>query len=160
MSISIELKPEVEERLEREASAKGVSVEVYVEDLIERQVSRPSEGASNVDMEEVDRVLDALSEGSEGCPVPPPETYTRESIYLELNCCATSPSLTSCSGCSNVTIHTTARFAKPSELSWHAAMSCAARLRTSSSFGTSVRGRRRRGEASASPQQRQTAASG
>lgn len=85
MSISIELKPEVEERLEREASAKGVSVEVYVEDLIERQVSRPSEGSPNVDMEEVERVLDALSEGSEGRPAPPPEIYTRESIYIEHN---------------------------------------------------------------------------
>lgn len=34
-------------------------------------------------MEEVDRVLDALSEGSEGRPVPPPEAYTREGIYRE-----------------------------------------------------------------------------
>jgi hypothetical protein len=85
MSISIELKPEVEERLGREASAKGVSVEAYVEDLIERQVSRPGEVAPNVDMEEVERVLDALSEGSEGRHAPAPETYTRESIYLEHN---------------------------------------------------------------------------
>jgi len=37
MPISIELKPEVEERLGREASAKGLSVEADVEDLIERQ---------------------------------------------------------------------------------------------------------------------------
>lgn len=34
MSISIELKPEIEELLEREAAAKGVSVESYVEELI------------------------------------------------------------------------------------------------------------------------------
>lgn len=85
MSISIELKPEVEEQLGREASAKGLSVEAYVEDLIERQVSLPGEGAPNIDMEEVDRVLDALSEGSEGRQAPPPEAYTRESIYLEHN---------------------------------------------------------------------------
>lgn len=85
MPISIELKPEVEERLGREASAKGVSVEAYVEDLIERQVSPPHEGEGHVDMEELDRVLDALSEGSEGRPAPPPETYTREGIYLEHN---------------------------------------------------------------------------
>jgi hypothetical protein len=83
MPIHLELKPEVEERLGREASAKGVSVEAYVEDLIERQVSGQSEGTYRVDMEEVDRVLDALSEGSDGRPAPPPEAYTRESIYRE-----------------------------------------------------------------------------
>lgn len=84
MPIHLELKPEVEERLAREASAKGLSVEAYVEDLIERQVSRQLEGsAPGVDIEEVDRVLDALSEGSEGRPAPPPEACTRESIYRE-----------------------------------------------------------------------------
>ena len=73
MPISIDLKPEVEERLGREASAKGLSVEAYVEDLIERQVSRPREGTPRVHMEEVDRVLDALSEGSEGLLAAAPE---------------------------------------------------------------------------------------
>ncbi|HYX72133.1 MAG TPA: hypothetical protein VE732_05130 [Nitrososphaera sp.] len=41
MSISIELKPEIEELLEQEAAAKGVSVESYVEELIEQQVFQP-----------------------------------------------------------------------------------------------------------------------
>jgi hypothetical protein len=83
MPIHLELRPEVEERLGREASAKGVSVEAYVEDLIERQVSVQHEGSYRVDMEEVDHVLDALSEGSEGRPAPPPEAYTREGIYRD-----------------------------------------------------------------------------
>jgi predicted HicB family RNase H-like nuclease len=34
MSISIELKPEIEELLEQEAAAKGVSVYSYVQELI------------------------------------------------------------------------------------------------------------------------------
>lgn len=84
MPISIELKPEVEERLGREASAKGVSVETYVEDLIERQIALPHE-TSRVDLEEFDRVLDMLSEGSEDRPALPAEAYTRESIYQEHN---------------------------------------------------------------------------
>jgi predicted transcriptional regulator len=84
MPISIELKPEVEERLGREASARGVSVEAYVEDLIEQQVSG-TDKAPGVGLEELDQVLDALAEGSEGRPTPPSEAYTRESIYQEHN---------------------------------------------------------------------------
>ena len=83
MPINIELKPDVEERLGREASAKGLSVEAYVEDLIERQVADPREVTPRVDMEEIDRVLDALSEGSEDRLAPLPEAYTREAIYRE-----------------------------------------------------------------------------
>ncbi len=84
MPISIELKPEVEERLSREASARGVSVEAYVEDLIEQQVSG-TDKASGVRLEDLDRVLDALAEGSEGRSNLPPEAYTREGIYQEHN---------------------------------------------------------------------------
>jgi hypothetical protein len=83
MPIRIQLKPEVEERLGREAEAIGLSVEAYVEDLIERQVFGPREGTPRGDMEELDRVLDALSGGSEVSPAPPPEAYTRESIYRD-----------------------------------------------------------------------------
>lgn len=85
MPINIELRPEVEALLGREAAAKGLSVEAYVEDLIERQVSRPSEEGSHIDLEELERVLDVLSEGSEDRPALPPEAYTRESIYQEHN---------------------------------------------------------------------------
>lgn len=82
MPISIELKPEVEERLEQEATAKGVSVESYVEGLIEHQFSRHSK-TSHVGAEEIDQVLDSLAESSDDRPVLPPEAYTRESIYQD-----------------------------------------------------------------------------
>lgn len=82
MSISIELKPEVEERLEREAAARGVSVESYVERLIEQQFSMPSK-TPHVGADEVDQLLDSLAEGSDDRPVLPPEAYTRESIYQD-----------------------------------------------------------------------------
>jgi predicted DNA-binding protein len=60
MPSSLELKPEVEERLGREASAKGPSVEAYVEDLIEQKVVRLYD-ASRIDPVELDRVLDSLN---------------------------------------------------------------------------------------------------
>lgn len=83
MPIRIELKPEIEERLGREAEALRLSVEAYVEDLIRRQVSRSYAGSHRIDLDEIDRLLDELSEGAEGRPAPPPEEYTRESIYRE-----------------------------------------------------------------------------
>jgi predicted transcriptional regulator len=84
MSISIELKPEVEELLEQEAKAKGISVESYVEELIEQQVSQPHK-TSHIGSEEIDRALDSLAEGSDDRPVLQPEAYTRESIYQDHN---------------------------------------------------------------------------
>ena len=84
MSISIELKPEVEELLEQEAAAKGVSVESYVEELIEQQISQPHK-TSHTGSEEIDQVLDSLAEGSDDRPVLQPEAYTRESIYQDHN---------------------------------------------------------------------------
>jgi predicted transcriptional regulator len=84
MSLSIELKPEVEERLEQEAAVKGVSVESYVEDLIEQQVSH-SHKTSHISSEEIDQVLDSLAEGSDERPILQPEAYTRDSIYQDHN---------------------------------------------------------------------------
>lgn len=84
MSISIDLKPEIEERLEQEAAVRGVSVQSYVEELLEQQVSQPDK-ISRVGAEEIDHVLDALAEGSESRPVLPSEAYTRESIYQDHN---------------------------------------------------------------------------
>jgi predicted DNA-binding protein len=84
MSISIELKPEIEELLEQEAAAKGVSVESYVEELIEQQVSH-LHSTSHIGSEEIDHVLDSLAEGSDERPVLKPEGYTRESIYQDHN---------------------------------------------------------------------------
>jgi predicted DNA-binding protein len=84
MSISIELKPEVEELLEQEAAAKGVSVESYVEELIEQQISQPHK-TSYIGSEEIDHLLDSLAEGSDGRPVLQPEAYSRESIYQDHN---------------------------------------------------------------------------
>jgi predicted DNA-binding protein len=84
MSLSFELKPEVEERLEQEAAAKGVSVESYVKDLIEQQFSQPHD-TSYIAAEEIDHVLDSLAEGSDDRLVMPSDAYTRESIYQDHN---------------------------------------------------------------------------
>jgi hypothetical protein len=84
MSISIKLKPEIEERVEQEAAARGVSVESYVEEMIEQQVSLPHK-TSHVGPEEIDQVLASLAEVSDDPPVLQPEAYMHESIYQDHN---------------------------------------------------------------------------
>jgi hypothetical protein len=64
--------------------AKGVPVEAYGEELIQQKVIRPHD-ASRIGLEELDRFLDSLSEGSEDSSAPPPEDYTRERFYREHN---------------------------------------------------------------------------
>ncbi|HEX8145266.1 MAG TPA: hypothetical protein VF553_22050 [Pyrinomonadaceae bacterium] len=84
MSISIELKPEIEELLQQEAWAKGVSLEAYVEELIVQQVSQPHT-TSHIGSEEIDQAPNSLAEGSDDRPVLPLEVYSRESIYQDHN---------------------------------------------------------------------------
>lgn len=80
MSINIDLKPEIEELLEQEAAVKGVSVESYVEELIEQQVSKPHK-TSHISAEEVDHVLDSLAEGSDDRPYTSAQSVlTREHL--------------------------------------------------------------------------------
>jgi hypothetical protein len=84
MSISIEVNPEALERLEQAAAARGLSVELYVEDLIEQYFSQPDK-ISGIGTEEIDHLLDSLAKGSEDRPTSPAETYMRESIYHNHN---------------------------------------------------------------------------
>jgi predicted DNA-binding protein len=74
ISISIELKPEIEERLEQDSAAKGVSVESYIEELIEQQFSQPHK--SHIALEESDQVIDALVEAQKAAQFSP-QTHTR-----------------------------------------------------------------------------------
>jgi hypothetical protein len=79
MTITLELKPEVEERVSALASAQGLSLEAYLLALIE---SMPLPAVSEqATVEEFEAAMDALAEGSDDLPVLSPEALTRESIY-------------------------------------------------------------------------------
>ena len=83
MTITLQLKPEVEERLLAQAQAHGESLETYVTGVIEAQVlpgpkRRPS-------LEEFEADLEAIAEGTDDIPVLPPEALTREAIYGDHN---------------------------------------------------------------------------
>ena len=83
MTITIQLKPEVEERLLAHAQTQGVSLQTYLTDVIEAQVlpgpkHRPT-------LEEFKADLEAIAEGTDDIPVLPPEALTREAIYGDHN---------------------------------------------------------------------------
>jgi hypothetical protein len=83
MTITLQLKPEVEERLLARAQAQGMSLETYVASVIEAQVlpgpkRRPT-------LEEFEADLEAIAEGTDDIPVLPPEALTREAIYRDHN---------------------------------------------------------------------------
>jgi len=79
MTITLQLKPEIEQRLLAQAQAQGVSLETYVAGVVESQVlpgpkRRPT-------LEEFEADLEAIAEGTDDIPVLPPEALTREAIY-------------------------------------------------------------------------------
>ena len=84
MSISIELKSEIEEAVKQEAAARGISVKLYIEKLLEQHVSQRHK-TSHIGSEEIDQVLDSLAEGLDKGSVLQSDALTRESIYQDHN---------------------------------------------------------------------------
>jgi hypothetical protein len=79
MTITLELKPDVEQRVLAQAQAQGVSPETYLTAVIEAQVL-PVEPPPAT-LEEFAAALEAFAEDSDDLPVLPPEALTREAIY-------------------------------------------------------------------------------
>lgn len=83
MTMRLDLKPEVEERVTVQARARGLSLEHYLSTLFEAQVL-PVE-PPRATLEEFLAELDLFAEGTENIPVLPPEALTREAIYGDHN---------------------------------------------------------------------------
>lgn len=83
MTITLDLKPEVEERVVAQAQAQGVPLETYLASLIEAQVT-PLE-APRASLEQFLAELEEFAEGTDDIPVLPPEALTREAIYGDHN---------------------------------------------------------------------------
>ena len=83
MTVQLELKPEVEQRVLAHAEASGMTLESYLASVIETQVL-PIEPPPST-LEEFAAALDALAEDSDDLPVMMPEALTREAIYGEHN---------------------------------------------------------------------------
>jgi hypothetical protein len=86
MTLTIEIRPEVERELAREAEVRGVAVPVLAVRLLEDAVVRSTANASVAASRspgEIRAWLDSLGEFSDQIPAMPGETFSRAMIYQD-----------------------------------------------------------------------------
>ncbi|HSS19826.1 MAG TPA: hypothetical protein VLL54_07120 [Pyrinomonadaceae bacterium] len=86
MTVTLELKPEIEERVKQKAAERGLTVEAFIETVIDADVNRQSNKSSQ-EIATVDEWKRAFLEWVHTeRPAHPPlsdEAISRESIYRE-----------------------------------------------------------------------------
>jgi hypothetical protein len=80
MTITVDIRPEVEAELARQAAAHGSAVETYVASLLEEAVHLPAQSGS-MSQERFENTLRETAQFSHKIPVLPDEAFTRESLY-------------------------------------------------------------------------------
>jgi hypothetical protein len=84
MTITLNLRPEVLQRLREKAAFSGQTVEAYLEQLVAREIRGKSDaecGAPQLTDQELDQLLDELSSGP---PLPPlPGDFSRADVYVD-----------------------------------------------------------------------------
>jgi hypothetical protein len=82
MTLTIEIKPEVEAALAARAESQGVDVASYAASLVEEAVA-PDLPRPKRSPEEVRAWLDRIAKYSDRIPDMPGETFSREMIYRD-----------------------------------------------------------------------------
>jgi hypothetical protein len=82
MTIVIELKPEVQAELDRQAAARGVKFETYAAGLLEDAADLRPKGKLPT-VEEMEETLRELAQYSDKIPLLPEEAFSRESMYQD-----------------------------------------------------------------------------
>ena len=82
MSIIIEIKPEVQMELSRQAAAHGLDVGAYAAALLEAAAHLPA-GSKNLSPSQLDRTLAELAQFSHKIPLLSDEAFSRENLYRD-----------------------------------------------------------------------------
>jgi hypothetical protein len=82
MTITVDITPEVQAELERQAVAHGREVEAYAASLLEGAVRLPA-GADKLRQDRLENTFREMAEFSQKVPVLPDEAFTRESLYRD-----------------------------------------------------------------------------
>jgi hypothetical protein len=78
---TLHLRPDLEKDLAAQARQQGLSLEAYVQALIERQMNLPQQ--QKLSAEEFEAELDGLAAYSEKIPLLPLHAFTRDEIYRD-----------------------------------------------------------------------------
>jgi hypothetical protein len=83
MTITINIKPETEAELARQAEMHGMDVPAYAATILE-QATKPTESlVTDSSIEEFEKSLDRIAQFSDKIPALPDEAFSRESIYRD-----------------------------------------------------------------------------
>jgi hypothetical protein len=82
MTIIINIKPEVQEELSRQAAARGVDVNSYAASLLEK-VAHVATVSKKLSQEQLDKTLEEIAQFSQKIPALPDEAFSRESLYRD-----------------------------------------------------------------------------
>ena len=82
MTITVDIAPEVQAELARQAAAHGRAVEAYAASLLEEAVHLPA-GADTLSQDGLENPLREMAQFSHKIPALPDEAFTRESLYQD-----------------------------------------------------------------------------
>jgi hypothetical protein len=82
MSIIINIKPEVETELTRQAVAHGVDLDAYAATLLE-DAAHMGTASKKLSSDQLDGTLQELAQFSHKIPILPDEAFSRESLYQD-----------------------------------------------------------------------------
>jgi hypothetical protein len=82
MTITVDIRPEVQAELARQAAARGHALEAYATRLLE-DAARVAAGPSQFDRDRLEATLREMAQFSHRIPTLPDEAFTRESLYRD-----------------------------------------------------------------------------
>jgi len=82
MTIIIDIRPEVQAELSRQAAAHGVDLGAYAATLLE-EAAAAAGGSKQLSQEQLDRTLEEIAQFSHKIASLPDEAFTRESLYRD-----------------------------------------------------------------------------
>ena len=80
MTITINIKPEVEAELARQAEVRGMDVPAYAATLLEQATQPTQQEVTDRSIEEFEKTLDRIAQFSDKIPALPDEAFSRESL--------------------------------------------------------------------------------
>jgi plasmid stability protein len=82
VTITLDIRPEIQAELARQAAVHGRALEAHAVSLLEEAV-QPGHPSKPLSQSELDRTLQELAQFSHKIPLLPNEAFSRESLYRD-----------------------------------------------------------------------------